>query len=339
MSDVTFEIGEVVSSYNDTYASTTDLDKKPYGIRVKVISDSTSQHHPTRFAIPYDINNLQVPVKGEQVLLVKGFKNTSKNKNYSTQYYYISSFSSNSSSNINSIVSIAEKQIANNILDLKQKSYKEIVEKNISLLQLYPGDRILSGRWGNTIRLGSTTKPNSKLNTISPVLLTDDKITVGDPVIIISNTKEHNEDKQFINENINSDYSSLYLTSTQKLSKFVLNTPITKATSESAFSLSQFVGVADRVILKANSDIIALDSQKSVVINTPELKLGDDEADESMVHGDELATILKELIATIRKPRFGGGLAIGFNRADLNKFDELSKRIEKIKSDKFKLKK
>jgi len=334
MSKVLFEIGEVISGYSDTYTNPDKKNKKekikPYSIRVKIIDTTTSRDRNIRTAIPYDINNLQVPVKGEQVLIIRGFKSKSKHDDFSSQWYYISSFSSNSSSNINSLVSISEQKLTEQQIELKRKNYKEITEKNISLLQLYPGDRVLSGRWGNTIRLGGTTKFNN--NVIQSRLLGDTE-TQGDPVIILSNTKEHNDDKRFINENIKSDYSSLYLTSTQKLSEFTLNKSLEKIKpSESDFAKSQFIGVADRVILKAKSDIIVLDSEKSVVINTDELRLGDDAATESMVYGDILARLLTDLISTIRTGTSGGGLISIFDKPTQAKFNKLTKRIQDIKS-------
>ena len=216
-------------------------------------------------------------------------------------------------------------------------------DKNVSTspLQPYEGDTINEGRHGNSIRLGSTCKQDETRYNIQPTWTGD---SVNDPIIILSNTSERpaeddKDKKQFIVENIQTDDSSLYLTSKQKLSEFTLSEPITKATSESSFEESQLIGVANRVILKAKTDIIALDSKKMVTINTPELKLGDDTADESMVHGDELATLLKQLISTIRSGTSGGGLISTFDNSTQRKFNKLIKRVENIKSSKFKLKK
>ena len=297
MSEVRFEIGEVITGYDDTYTNPDKKNKKekikPYSIRVKIIDITTSKDRNIRTAIPYDINNVQVPVKGEQVLIIRGFKSNSKHDDFSSQWYYISSFSSNSSSNINSLVSISEQKLTEQHVELKRKRYKEITEKNISLLQLYPGDRVLSGRFGNTIRLGSTTKFNN--NVIQSRLLGDTE-TQGDPVIILSNTKEHNDDKRFINENIKSDYSSLYLTSTQKLSNLILNNKLNIGTSESDYNGSQFIGVADRVILKAKTDIIALDSKKAIEINSPKIRFGTSNNKEAMLYGGVVKEILEKLV-------------------------------------------
>ena len=328
MSEVRFEIGEVISGYNHTY---TNPDKKnnkekikPYSIRIKVINTTNSKDRNIRTAIPYDINNVQIPVKGEQVLLIRGKKGTSKHDDFSDQWYYVSSFSSNSSSNINSLVSISEQQLTEQQIELKRKNYKEITEKTISLLQLYPGDRVLSGRWGNTIRLGGTTKFND--NVIQPILLGDDE-TIGDPVIIISNTKENNEDKQFINENIKSDYSSLYLTSTQKLSGFTLNNKLTIGTSESDFDKSQFVGVADRIILKSKTDIIALDAKDGIELNAELIHIGVSDKKEPMLHSGAVKEILNELInvVSIGFADSSGAAATAIYKA---KFDTLLRKID-----------
>ena len=77
MSNVSFEIAEVVSGYNNTYTNPDENAKeniKPYSIRVRIINTTNSRDRNTRTAIPYDINNVQIPLLGEQVLLIQGQK-------------------------------------------------------------------------------------------------------------------------------------------------------------------------------------------------------------------------------------------------------------------------
>ena len=67
--------------------------------------------------------------------------------------------------------------------------------------------------------------------------------------------------------------------------------------AESQFDKSQFIGTADRVILKAKTDIAIIDSPKAIVLNTSgEIKLGSDTADQPMVHGDVLLTVLQKIL-------------------------------------------
>jgi hypothetical protein len=74
-------------------------------------------------------------------------------------------------------------------------------------------------------------------------------------------------------------------------------------TAESLFDKSQFIGIADRVILKAKTDIAIIDSPKAIILNTTgEIKLGSDTADQSMVHGDVLLQVLQKILNQLSTP-------------------------------------
>lgn len=85
---------------------------------------------------------------------------------------------------------------------------------NIKSLLPYEGDNIIEGRFGNSIRFGSTTLNNN------PWSLTG---SIGDPITIIRNGQDKNLTTGWIPtiEDINNDNSSLYMTSTQQLSNFI----------------------------------------------------------------------------------------------------------------------
>ena len=100
---------------------------------------------------------------------------------------------------------------------------------DIKPLLPYEGDMILEGRFGNSIRLGSTVKeqkdekliPKENQNNWSD----SEEGTTGDPIIIIRNGQTvETEDKGWIHttEKIDTDDSSIYLTSTQKLTNFIV---------------------------------------------------------------------------------------------------------------------
>jgi hypothetical protein len=130
----------------------------------------------------------------------------------------------------------------------------------------------------------------------------------GDPVILLSNSRESEAGKKFVVENIDLDYSSVYLTSTQKIPNLLLGesnsrNPINRYESESQFSRSQFLGVADRVILKSKTDIAVIDSPVAIILNTTgEIKLGNDEASSNMVHGDVLLKIMQKILSQLNSP-------------------------------------
>ena len=88
-------------------------------------------------------------------------------------------------------------------------------QEKLSIRNLLPyeGDNIIQGRWGNTIRLGSTvpkaTIPNPWSRSGEP----------GDSIIIIKNGQHDENTDPWVPqvEDINTDKSSIYLTSTQAI--------------------------------------------------------------------------------------------------------------------------
>lgn len=82
----------------------------------------------------------------------------------------------------------------------------------IKPLRPFEGDNILEGRLGNSIRLGSTSKP------LNPWSQNGEN---SDPIIIIRNGQYNNINDETFNpniEDINNDDSSIYLTSNQNIS-------------------------------------------------------------------------------------------------------------------------
>ena len=81
----------------------------------------------------------------------------------------------------------------------------------------FEGDTIIEGRFGNSIRFGSTTK--ERLNNWS----FSDPEYIGSPITIIRNGQTRNIDNEswkHIIEDINTDASSIYMTSDQSISNF-----------------------------------------------------------------------------------------------------------------------
>tara|TARA_R110000796_G_scaffold48363_2_gene115972 strand:+ start:168 stop:2177 length:2010 start_codon:yes stop_codon:yes gene_type:complete len=105
---------------------------------------------------------------------------------------------------------------------------------NVQPLLPFEGDTILEGRWGNSIRLGSTSRgaydktPYSTeikgKNTRGDEKEKIEKISEnGDPITIIRNGQLYEEDDrgwEHTVENINQDHSSIYMTSNQVISNF-----------------------------------------------------------------------------------------------------------------------
>jgi hypothetical protein len=85
-----------------------------------------------------------------------------------------------------------------------------VERSNIKYLQPYEGDIIYEGRWGHSIRFGSTVLDQNPWSIIGEN---------GDPILIIRNGQAPTETEAWIPtiEKINEDLGSIYFGSTQQL--------------------------------------------------------------------------------------------------------------------------
>jgi hypothetical protein len=276
---ISFYFGEVV---NVDSAVTTYHDSKTealFSIDVLIVEHNNEK---VITAIPANINNKHIPLIGETVLLFQGYDKDAKFFERYRQWYYLSTVSIRSAINHNILpVNSTETE-----LDSK------VPERYIAPLQPYRGDIMHEGRWGNSIRLGSTLAGDGY--STQP---TWQGAAAGDPIIILTNRSTH-EPKTFSVENINTDASSLYLTSTQQLTELKTNNDIfgIKVTE---FNTSQLIGTADRIILTSKNDVIALDSLKNIQLLAPKIFIGNNSKYEGMVQSTKLVDILNKIIRVI----------------------------------------
>ncbi len=317
-------IGEVISANRLTYREIAD---KPFEIRVSIISDLLIKSKID--AIPYNINELQIPEIGELVVLFQGIKKNSTPGDKNTQWYYLKPMSTLGNINKNQMPGVSKPRINKQISKIKASS-QQIISKTISPLQPSPGDIIYQGRWGNTIRLGSTniTPENSKKLPYTG--------QIGDPIIILSNGKQH-EENRYVVENINKDPASLYLTSTQQIPLLKLNHDLRISTNPTytEFANSQLIGTADRIILTSKNDIIVLDSDKGIEINSEDIRLGINKEKESMLYSGIVKQVLQGLIDIV---------STGFKTSDgaiatklHTPLEDLNKLMAKIDNDNIKV--
>ena len=190
---------------------------------------------------------------------------------------------------------------------------------NIHPLLPFEGDIIYEGRWGNSIRFGSTVK--EKENTWSS------SGENGDPITIFRNGQDPNSSDEGwvpVKEDINKDLSSIYLTSTQTLpltpsiSNYdSYNSPPEKVNN---FSGKQIMLNSGRLVLNANSNHLLLSAEKSINLNTlgsvnidskndtiikvgkdSKILLGDKGATESVILGDKFLTDLQVFLQEMVK--------------------------------------
>jgi hypothetical protein len=306
--NVLFLVGEVVTGYDNTLkyiaSGSTSTTNKLFTIQVRVINRFTKQFD-VYTCRPFNMNFKQIPLIGEHVLIFRAYSQETTLDGTNIEWYYLNPYSIQSSINANLVPGISYGAT------ISEEQAREIKPGNvfkpmpISPLQPYEGDLIIEGRFGNSIRIGSTV-------TNQPGLLeaTWNGNTIGDPITIISNGQQNKTNKQFVVENIKQDPASIYLTTTQKFPNFYLGTtskkqPLTKFKSESTFDKSQLLGSADRIILTAKTDIAVIDSTKAIVLNAPKIYMGNDDASEPIPHGKVLYDILNDIISTLNSGTVG----------------------------------
>jgi hypothetical protein len=191
------------------------------------------------------------------------------------------------------------------------KTFKE--KSNIHPLLPFEGDVIYEGRWGNSIRIGSTV-PNTSNNWSSTGLS-------GDPILILKNGQGNQTKEGWVPivEDINNDDSSIYLTSTQ-------NIPITPASSDytsyksnppqspQKYSGKQIILSSGRLVFNTTEDHLLLSSNKSinlnslgglnidtniVIIQSQNIYLGSKSATEPLLLGNKTVDLLNQLIDNI----------------------------------------
>ena len=181
-----------------------------------------------------------------------------------------------------------------------------IERTNIHPILPFVGDNIFEGRFGNSIRLGSTTKSKGLYkNNWS------ESGEEGNPITILRNgqpTDAGDEGWIPIVDNINNDLSSIYLTSNQLIPIKASSTNYTGISDENIpefpnqYKGNQVILNSGRVLLNSTTDSILLSSKKvislsaksdigiatsgSIAMESGELKLGGSNAEQPAVLGD-----------------------------------------------------
>ena len=175
------------------------------------------------------------------------------------------------------------------------------------------GDLLIEGRFGNSIRLGSNQIEKGKYVESPNVIISAGHLINGDS----DGEQKHDPQKEnpynngkrekAIYEDIDKDGSSIHITTNEEL-KF---TPAVKSEVDGAFGPFEDKNIlldSDRIIFntKNNGSIammsshnIALSSVTSVVIESPEVKVGSNDAEEQMILGTTLIDRLIGLVDAI----------------------------------------
>ena len=260
-------------------------------------------------AYPADSNIRNIPLKNEIVILesfiaAEDFFDANKN---SAKLYYSSILSVWNKPNNNALPNFSEteKDGTPQPVDLG-KEYKVEEQESIKPLELNPGDILIEGRLGQSIRLGGYTTTDNPDST---------------PYVKISNGRTTDEQKEYILENINTDLSSIYLTSDQSVeleqvrSKYdSLNTnPI----SAESYKGAQVVVNSGRLFFNAkeedlnftannifsvSSETVGIDAISSIGLDAEKIYLGKDARifeQQPVIRGDMLEAWLFNLVSML----------------------------------------
>jgi hypothetical protein len=184
---------------------------------------------------------------------------------------------------------------------------------NIKYLQPFEGDIIHEGRWGHSIRFGSTVKDQNPWSNVGEN---------GDPILILRNGQAPSNTEAWIPtiEEINKDLGSIYFGSTQQLPLDAASTDYSSYSSNAPtipnqYSGSQVLITSGRLVFNSSNDHILLSSNKSINLNaiesvnvdtdtmvmqTGKLYLGDKNADEPLLLGNQTVDLLDQLIEAFK---------------------------------------
>jgi len=315
-----FLVGEVITKANTYKREDSEIDRL---FLIDVVIRSRNGTTTVSNVKPFNSTIKQIPVTGEHVLIFQTINHESGFNKEFPQWYYLNTVSIQSGVN-------------NNILPTSFKTTEldsDFKETRISPMQPYIGDTIIEGRWGNSIRLGSTVTINNRYSKRS----TWSGSRIGDAIMILSTTTRSEDSKNFIVESTrDTKASSVYLTTTQKLDDLKLSKSLIKYKKESQFERNQIIGVSDRIILRAYRDIAVLDSEKAIVLNSPNVLIGNDGANQPLVLGNDLYDVLRKMLdlMTFGYQSTAGQPVIHTRIAEINRLKE---SLFKIKSKKHKI--
>ena len=183
----------------------------------------------------------QYPLVGEIVLMVSGPSPNLNDSSQNQDLFYFPPFSVFNNPHINAFPNMEEYSdyVKSQLASTKTSTLEfssfalpagaTFVEKShVKSLRPFEGDTMLQGRWGQSIRFGSTVPGLKSVNQWS-LGKKEDNTKSGDPITIITNSQKipvtaAEKDSPTYVENINNDGSHIYMTSTQNILLNDINT-------------------------------------------------------------------------------------------------------------------
>jgi hypothetical protein len=300
-------------------------------------------------ARPIDSNIKNVPIKGELVFVRKGPTAYNSARATAQEYYYTNPIPVQSSVHHNGLPGVTDFLTKHQIGSVGARTNAEVgvmnkvknrlnVNKTIDPtfperldvypLQVYSGDILFEGRWGQSIRFGSTVDERRKYP--QAPLWKKGLGQTGNPITIISNgtNPKGKAFNQFVIEDPDNDDSGIWLTSGQyvKFTPASKTTPSISSKSIDLFMKNQYGGnqiflTSDRIIFNAKKQEIigfskegigfssekgiSLDGAQVVELESKKISLGLDALSPALL-GDrtinwlaQLCDLLSDVLAAI----------------------------------------
>jgi len=223
---------------------------------------------------PIDPSDLKIPLIGESVLLIESPNQGIIHRSKSRDFCYIATVGILGGISNNAYPSPTKPLGSNGSPttftgnmgpSLIPQIGDYVPNKFIAPLVAFEGDRIIQGRWGNSIRFGNTSNGSEDFS------FWNGGGADGDPIIIISNGFE-NQDAISRTEDLNDGSSNIVLSSAQELDIEASNKLPTGYGNLNQYVGSQIVLSSDKIILNSMEDNVVISGKKGVSISTPEWK-------------------------------------------------------------------
>lgn len=248
------------------------------------IQDKTLASTGNKVARPMQSSLKQYPIEGEMILIFPGPSREMNEDRERKDFYYTSPFNLWGFANHNAFPDLGDysayvSKVRRNYQDssttnqpintsatgsLNMPLGPNFVEKsNIKSLRQFTGDVTIEGRWGNSIRFGSTNNVPQDQNSWSR------NSTPGNPITIIRNGQGKQEnDLAWIPtvENINRDPSSIYLTQGQEIIIDDINNNFSLASLDVVLARTYTLSVPIQQQL-TSTDNISAQEQDQIIIN------------------------------------------------------------------------
>ena len=146
------------------------------------------------------------------------------------------------------------------------------LDAGIRSLRPFEGDTIIQGRWGQSIRMGSTVSQLKKTNSWSSGKDKDGKPIDGNPITIILNQQRKlnsaEETSPVIVEDVNRDGSAIYLTSGQIINLIDINNfPVKSYSLDTSLSEQEQINLTIESIPTTN-EMVSANSQDQNSLGT-----------------------------------------------------------------------